>query len=729
MAFSVPPSVQYSERDATLFTKADVTVRAGFSGIAPWGEANKPVSITSGEQDLVAKFFKPTDHTYQDFLVAVDYMKYSNSIYFNRLLGPNAKNSVDKGKTAVLIDNRNAFDTATFEDTLKFVGKYAGVLGNSIAIEVADKDTFASWHYKDNFEYEPKDGEYAVCVVDTTGSITGGNVARGQQFAFKVDGAFVPKVDGVPLDTMTSTSTPTQVAAYLASKYDVGVGKKYASATNTGATVRLTYNEKGVKPAPTPVVAGSTTLVVAGSIGTAGTASVAQVDVLTVSGSLEASKNITIDGVSVTMNLGDSVSVIHNAMATALADSTNYSTAVVSSGEVIATRADYNTVVDIGSVVVSGISDVVDITKSQKSARFLGTVIPNEVYELLRNEPTAKYTNGASSYFVDVLNNTSSWIYTTIDQLTAGRTELEGGVDDYNVDRVSGFDAYKNTVTYDVNAVVDSSGVVTAQQAAIDVCIKRRDAVAFISPPMSSVVNQRGRETDLIREWSMEDVNRDSSYFFQDDNWGYVWDKYNAKWRWIPCAGGTAGLRARTHSLFGPWKSFAFHNRGKYSGYARTAWSADDDQRLILFKAKVNSISTVPGGGIVLMGDKTGLSRPSAFDRCNVRDTFIMMEKNISGMAKYFLGENNDEFTRGLFLNTVRPYIRNLEDQRAILEGKVKCDETNNTGQVIASNTMKAGIWIKPQYSINWIFLDFAALRPDMSFEELEGGAGIATAG
>ncbi|CAL9976351.1 tail sheath [Vibrio phage K397] len=729
MPFSVAPSVQYTERDATLFTKAAVTVRAGFSGVAPWGEANVPVSITSGEQELVSKFFKPNDHTYQDFLVAVDYMRYSNSIYFNRLIGSKARNAVDKGKTAILVDNRNAFDTATFEPTLKYVGRYAGALGNSIAVEVADKDTFADWYFKDSFEYEPQDGEYAVCVVDTTGEITGGAAARGQEISFKASGALVPTVDGVALTGITESSTPTKVAAHIASKYVVGTGRKYASVVADGATVKLTYNEKGSKDAPVPVVLGSTSLTAAGSIGTAGTASVAQVDVITIAGKVETSKTLTVDSVTVTIPMGSAVDAIHSLMATALAANDKYSKAVVLNDEVVATREDYNTEVVASSIPVVDIDGIVDITVAQKSGRILGTVIDNEVYELLRNEPTAKYNNGATSYFVDVLNGSSSWVYTTIEALTAGRTELAGGVDDYEVDRNSGFESYKNTVSYDISALVDSSGSVPVQQSAIDVCIKRRDAVAFISPPMASVVNRRGQETELIRDWSLNQVKRDSSYFFQDDNWGYVWDKYNGKWRWIPCAGGTAGLRARTHSLFGPWKSFAFHNRGKYSGYQRTAWSADDDQRLVLYKAKVNSISTVPGGGIVLMGDKTGLSRPSAFDRCNVRDTFIMMQKNISGMAKYFLGENNDEFTRGLFLNTVRPYIRNLEDQGAILEGKVKCDETNNTGQVIASNTLKAGIWIKPQYSINWVFLDFAALRPDMSFDELEGAAGIATAG
>ena len=64
----------------------------------------------------------------------------------------------------------------------------------------------------------------------------------------------------------------------------------------------------------------------------------------------------------------------------------------------------------------------------------------------------------------------------------------------------------------------------------------------------------------------------------------------------------------------------------------------------------------------------------------------------------------------------------------AIYDGKVKCDEDNNPAEVIAANQMVAGIWLKPEYSINWIYLDFAAVRPDMEFSEIESGGGIVAA-
>lgn len=354
-----------------------------------------------------------------------------------------------------------------------------------------------------------------------------------------------------------------------------------------------------------------------------------------------------------------------------------------------------------------------------------GTII--EKYELLQNTAGSKKSDGANAYFKDVINDTSFWVYTFANALTAGLVELAGGVDDYNVNRVAAIDALSNAEAYDAKPVFAYCEELIEQQTLIDLSVGRKDTVSFISPLRDNVVGNRGRELDSVVAWR-ESLVRDASYFFMDDNWAYVYDKYNGKYRWIPACGGTAGLWARTIEIAGIYKSPAFHNRGKYSNYNRMAWSANSDERAVLYRNQVNSIVTFSNEGIVLYGDKTGLSRPSAFDRINVRGLFIMAEQNISSIAKFYLGENNDEFTRSLFSNAVRPYIRQLVNMGAIYDGQVKCDADNNTAAVIASNQLVAGIWLKPEYSINWVYLDFAALRPDMEFSEVEGGGGIVAA-
>lgn len=626
--FSVAPSVKWTERDATLFTKAQLDIAAGHPGFSTWGPVGKAVNLTLGEEEKVKRFGAPDDNTYLDHFVMADYMQYSKAYWFYRIVGPLARNAVPTGQTAIRIDNKDVFEGYSVPATIPVLGRYPGSLGNNLVVFVADASTFEDFEYKNLFEYTPVGDEICVCVVDKTGVISG--------------------------------------------------------------------------------LAGQTN----------------QRESFTLSGVVTEAGNVSVAGKDVAVLVDDTAEVVANKIVTAFVDDVNYVVTAVK-GNVTIKHIAFGKQTPIADVVsVAGLTvDNQQVVEYGSS----GQVIPGEKWELLSTNPEAKRSDGSNAYFYEVINSSSKYIYAgQPDALAAGSYPLQGGVDDYTANRIDGYKKLGNAEAYDLDSMI-GVGSVPEQQACIDSCLTRRDAIAFISPPMEAVVNNDGNEIDDIGTW-VRTLGRDNSYYFMDDNWGLVWDKYANKVRWIPCCGGTSGLYARTKAMIGPWKSPAFHNRGKYKGYRRLAWSAESEQRTPLYKLSVNSIVTFPKEGPILYGDKTGLSRPSAFSRINVRGTFIMMAKNISTSAKYFLGENNDTFTRSLFSNTVRPYLRNLEDMGAIIEGKVKCDETNNTGQVIAENQMVAGIYVKPQQSINWILLDFAAVRADMSFEEVEGPSGIVSA-
>ncbi|WPJ72052.1 tail sheath protein [Salmonella phage CRW-SP2] len=626
-SFSVAPSVQWTERDATLQTSPSVVVQGATVGKFQWGEVELPVLVTGGETGLVKKFFKPNDQTAIDFLVVADFFTYTSVAWVTRIVGNAARNAVTKGQTAIVIKNKLDFETATPSSSITWAGRYPGSLGNDVAIDICDAARYPTWEFRNSFAYAPQAGEYHIVVVDKVGRIT----------------------------------------------------------DSSGA--------------------------------------VSQVERISISGTATAAGVLEIEGTDVAYTSTDTPATLAVKVATALSALTNvYTSAVAKSNTVTLVRKD------VGPLAVSnvvsddkGLSGTAVITTVGSS----GTII--EKYELMQNTAGSKKSDGANAYFKDVINDTSFWVYTFANSLTAGLVELDGGVDDYNVNRVPAIQALKNAEAYDAKPVFAYCEELIEQQTLIDLSTGRKDTVSFVSPLRDAVVANRGREMDDIVAWR-ESLVRDSSYFFMDDNWAYVYDKYNAKYRWIPACGGTAGLWARTIQIAGIYKSPAFHNRGKYSNYTRMAWSANSDERAVLYRNQINSIVTFSTEGIVLYGDKTGLSRPSAFDRINVRGLFIMAEQNISSLAKFFLGENNDEFTRSLFSNAVRPYVRQLVNLGAIYDGQVKCDADNNTADVIASNTMVAGIWLKPEYSINWIYLDFAALRPDMEFSEVEGGGGIVAA-
>lgn len=626
-SFSVAPSVQWTERDATLQTSPSVVVQGATVGKFQWGEVELPVLVTGGEAGLVKKFFKPNDDTAIDFLVIADFFAYTSVAWVTRVVGNLARNAVTKGQTAITIKNKLDFEVATPSASITWAGRYPGSLGNDVAVDICDAARFPTWEFRNSFAYAPNAGEFHVVVVDKVGRITDSAGAVGQVERISISG--------------------------------------------------------------TPTAAGS----------------------------------LTVAGEAIAYTSTDTPATLATKVATKLATLTDeYSSAVAKSNTVTVVRSDVGP--QVATVIAAddkGMTATVAITTVGSS----GTII--EKYELLQNTAGSKKSDGANAYFKDVINDTSFWVYTFANALTAGLVELAGGVDDYNVNRVAAIDALSNAEAYDAKPVFAYCEELIEQQTLIDLSVGRKDTVSFISPLRDNVVGNRGRELDSVVAWR-ESLVRDASYFFMDDNWAYVYDKYNGKYRWIPACGGTAGLWARTIEIAGIYKSPAFHNRGKYSNYNRMAWSANSDERAVLYRNQVNSIVTFSNEGIVLYGDKTGLSRPSAFDRINVRGLFIMAEQNISSIAKFYLGENNDEFTRSLFSNAVRPYIRQLVNMGAIYDGQVKCDADNNTAAVIASNQLVAGIWLKPEYSINWVYLDFAALRPDMEFSEVEGGGGIVAA-
>jgi phage tail sheath protein FI len=212
-----------------------------------------------------------------------------------------------------------------------------------------------------------------------------------------------------------------------------------------------------------------------------------------------------------------------------------------------------------------------------------------------------------------------------------------------------------------------------------------------------------------------------SSYVVFDSGYKYIYDKYNDVYRYVPMNGDTAGLCAYTDSVSDPWYSPAGYNRGNVRGAIKLSYNPMKAHRDQLYRARINPVCDFPGQGVVLFGDKTALAKPSAFDRINVRRLFLVLEKAIATAAKYMLFEFNDEFTRAQFRNMVEPFLRDVQGRRGITDFVVKCDATNNTGEVIDRNEFIGDIFIKPARSINFITLNFIAVRTGVAFSEVGG--------
>jgi len=375
-----------------------------------------------------------------------------------------------------------------------------------------------------------------------------------------------------------------------------------------------------------------------------------------------------------------------------------------------------------------------------------GTVL--ETFSFLSQASDAKDSSGSSLFYKDVINNKSEYIWwaihdtgltkagDTVQALIAAEAtayvtsdtvlveDLGLGVSDNALSAgevTTALDYLADGETVDVNllfAAPDADGVDTIGEKLISIAEARKDCIAFISPPID---DSTGTDpvTDVV---AYANLLPSTSYASLDSGAVYLYDKYNDVYRWIGSNGLCAGLCANTDSVADAWFSPAGVNRGQLLGVAKLAYNPTKAQRDTLYKARINPLVSFPGQGTMLFGDKTLLSRASAFDRINVRRLFIVIEKAISTAAKSQLFEFNDEFTRAQFRNLLEPFLRDVKGRRGITDFLVVCDESNNTGQVIDTNRFVADIFVKPARSINFITLNFIATRTGVDFTEVAGG-------
>ena len=207
-----------------------------------------------------------------------------------------------------------------------------------------------------------------------------------------------------------------------------------------------------------------------------------------------------------------------------------------------------------------------------------------------------------------------------------------------------------------------------------------------------------------------------------DSGWKYVFDKYNNKYRWVPLNGDVAGTVARLELLAEPWFSPGGYDRGGIKNVLKLSFNPKQAERDVIYPKGINPVVVLPGGGgVMLYGDRTMTSKPSAFDRINVRRLFNILEKSIGTMAKYKLFEINDNFTRSDFKTKVDNYLRDIQGRRGISAYNVICDSTNNTPSVIDANEFRATILVKPTRSINYVSLTFVAVSTGVEFSTVVG--------
>ena len=382
-----------------------------------------------------------------------------------------------------------------------------------------------------------------------------------------------------------------------------------------------------------------------------------------------------------------------------------------------------------------------------------GTVL--ETYKGLSRATDAKNNDNTINYYKTVINENSNYIWWANDrsgsvsntavnlssssETAPGNINFVFGADGQSEANTnlsvlgSAYDLFASKEDVDISLVLQGKPIggqtvvagetINNYQLAnyiIDnICTTRQDCIALISPDKEKVLNNTGLEATGVKNW--RGALHSTSYAVLDSGYKYQYDRYNDLYRWIPLNGDIAGLCVRTDNSNDAWWSPAGFNRGQIKNVVKLAFNPRQSERDLLYSNGINPVVTFPGQGTILYGDKTLTSKPSAFDRINVRRLFIVLEKAISQAAKYSLFEFNDAFTRAQFKNLVTPYLRNIQGRRGITDFLVVCDDTNNTAQVIDNNQFVGDIYVKPARSINFIQLNFVAVGSGVQFSEVVG--------
>lgn len=665
MAFLVSPGVNTSEIDLTTAVPAVGTSTGATVGNFRWGPANTIIQV-SNENNLVEYFFKPDNDTAVSFMSAANFLSYGNDLRVVRVIN----------ETAGAQSSNNAVGPSTRSVTLTFNGtanvtNTSGVVSANIASLAPT--TNAGYHLLVAGDAVTVNGESKI-----VSSVTNAN-------SFIVTTNFANSGNNVSLSPAAVTR------------------QNYAIIPNDEAYFNTQYNSSNASIAWAARYPGA---------------------------------------------LGDTLKV------SVCADATTFSSwpyALYFDGAP-------NTSPYVYSLVNRYINDEMHVVVVDEKGLISGvanTVL--ERYSNLSKASDAKSDDGSSIYYKEVLfrssryvhwmghaagsNSTNAWGQTAATANSTGDVFHSPSVTLTNyslgngsngvptqgqylaaVDKFSNKEAVDISLLFTGDCGVSANPAIDAKTVAgayLDLAYGRKDCVAFISPTYANSVTSTTKATDIVAY--RNSLPGTTSYGVMDSGWKYQYDKYNDVYRWIPLNADIAGLCVRTDLQRDPWFSPAGLNRGQIRNLVKLSFNPTQGERDTLYKSDVNPVVSFPGEGTILYGDKTLQGRPSAFDRINVRRLFIVLEKAISRAARASLFEFNDEFTRAQFVALVEPFLRDVQGRRGIYDFRVVCDETNNTPAVIDRNEFVGDIYIKPARSVNFIQLNFVAVRSGVSFDEIVG--------
>jgi hypothetical protein len=184
----------------------------------------------------------------------------------------------------------------------------------------------------------------------------------------------------------------------------------------------------------------------------------------------------------------------------------------------------------------------------------------------------------------------------------------------------------------------------------------------------------------------------------------------------VPASVAALAALGYNDTIAHPWYAPAGFNRGALNFVSSTSVRLNSNDRDFLYDNRINPITSFPGTGYVIFGQKTLQVGKSALDRVNVRRLVNEVKRIVSGISETFLFEQNNSATRSALVSLINPALAQVQAQQGIEGFRVVIDETNNTQTDVIANRLNGRVIIIPTRAIEFISVDFVVTDNGASF-------------
>ena len=224
--------------------------------------------------------------------------------------------------------------------------------------------------------------------------------------------------------------------------------------------------------------------------------------------------------------------------------------------------------------------------------------------------------------------------------------------------------------------------------------------------------------TDTVATAKTNTEARNSSYAAAYYPWVQIQDATTGNFRYVPPSVVLGGVYHFNDTIGQPWFAPAGLNRGGIDSAVQAYRKLTQGNRDDLYESNVNPIATFPGQGVTVFGQKTTQKKASALDRVNVRRLLINLKKFVANSSRGLVFEQNTTDLRNQFLNTVQPYMEQVQANQGLNAFRVVMDDSNNTPETIDRNQLVGQIFIQPTKTAEFIVLDFVVQPTGAAFPE-----------